>query len=345
MSVAMQNLDTWAGFDRDDARFRRILGWVALPFLVLGILIPLWELAGLQEGGGEPVSERFAALLLEQAAQQAEEPEPQAVELPEPDPEPEVEQSTDPEPEPEPQEATTPDPQPEPEPQPTQRPQPTQAPTPPPVDRSVQARQKVQQQLSGALQALQSLQSEPVVSANQNRPLRQAQRPASSEPTDSSNVVAGAFSGNSGARVGDIERQRNSSTALGERRRAEGGQRQISASGGGIGAARDRAGYGGDQRNMGRSLEEIQLVMDRNKGGLYAIYNRALRRNPALAGKLVLKMTIAPNGAITAVSIVSSELADDDLERKVLARVRLINFGAKDVETITINYPIYFAPS
>ena len=37
----------------------------------------------------------------------------------------------------------------------------------------------------------------------------------------------------------------------------------------------------------GRSDESIRQVMDRNKGALFAIYNRALRQDPLLQGKLV----------------------------------------------------------
>lgn len=336
MSATFYASDAWAELERDDARLRRIIGMVALPFVVLCILIPLWQLSGLEEGGGEPVSDRFAALLLEQAAQQ-EAPQPAPVPVAEPEPEPEAEQASDPEPEPEAQQET----QPEPEPQPKVEPKKPQ-PTAPPVDRSIQAREKVQKQLAGALSALQDLQSEPVITAN-NRPLRQASASSSDAEVGSANVVSSNFSGGSGARVGDITRQESRNTSLGPRQSSNAGQ-QISASGGGFGPASDRPGSGGT-RSAGRSLEEIQLIMDRNKGGLYAIYNRALRSNPALQGKLVLKLTIAPSGAVTACEVVSSELRDPDLENKVVARVKLINFGAKDVPALTLNYPIFFAPS
>lgn len=335
MSTLVQR-NIWDDIAADDARFRRIIFWLALPALVLGIIIPLWQLSGLEEGGGEPVSDRFAALLLEQASQQqVERPEP----LPVAEPEPEApdEDTTDPEPDPVPEPETAPEPEPV---APQEKPQPTA----PPVDRSVQAREKVQRELAGALSALQSLQAEPVITA-QDRPLRQSAAGATDIEVGSANVVSSNLSGGSGARVSDVPRERSSSTQLGPRERADGGQRTISASGSGVGADRSRPGQGGDTRNAGRSLEEIQLVMDRNKGGLYAIYNRALRSNPALQGKLVLKLTIAPSGAVTNCEIVSSELNDDDLERRVVARVKLINFGAKDVPSITINYPIFFAPS
>jgi len=94
-----------------------------------------------------------------------------------------------------------------------------------------------------------------------------------------------------------------------------------------------------------RSREEIETVFDRNKGALYALYTRAQRENPELAGKLVLEITISPTGDVTAVRVVSSELSDPELERKILARVRLFRFEAKDVATITANKPIDFFPA
>jgi outer membrane biosynthesis protein TonB len=94
-----------------------------------------------------------------------------------------------------------------------------------------------------------------------------------------------------------------------------------------------------------RTDEEIQVVFDRNKSALYSIYQRALRNDPTLKGKVVLKITIAPSGAVVAASVVSSDLNDSELERKIAARVKLFDFGVKDVDEITINYPIDFLPA
>jgi TonB family protein len=94
-----------------------------------------------------------------------------------------------------------------------------------------------------------------------------------------------------------------------------------------------------------RSQEEIALVFDRNKGAIYALYGRALRDTPDLQGKLVLEFTIAPSGEVTECHVVSSELKDTDLERKIVARVKLFRFEAKDVAAITTTKPIEFVPA
>ncbi|HHO69698.1 MAG TPA: TonB family protein [Gammaproteobacteria bacterium] len=94
-----------------------------------------------------------------------------------------------------------------------------------------------------------------------------------------------------------------------------------------------------------RSIEEIQIVFDRNKSAIYSLYNRALRKDPSLQGKLVIRLTIAPSGKVTRIELVSSELASPPLERKLIQRVKMFNFGAKPVEAVTITYPIDFLPA
>lgn len=94
-----------------------------------------------------------------------------------------------------------------------------------------------------------------------------------------------------------------------------------------------------------RTDEEIQIVFDRNKSALYRLYNRELRQNPTLQGKIVLKLTIAPSGAVTMCKVISSTLKSPALERKIEQRVKLFSFGAKKVDAVTISYPIDFFPA
>lgn len=109
--------------------------------------------------------------------------------------------------------------------------------------------------------------------------------------------------------------------------------------------ARDKVQRGAGNGKASRSEEEIALVFDRNKGAIYALYTRALRDKPDLQGKVVLELTIAPDGSIQRCEIVSSELNDPELERKLVARVKSFRFEAKDVGTITVTKPIDFFPA
>ena len=99
------------------------------------------------------------------------------------------------------------------------------------------------------------------------------------------------------------------------------------------------------ERAAGRSIEEIQMVFDRNKGAIYSVYNRALRKDPTLQGKVVLQLTIAPSGKVTSCRLVSSELNDPALGQKITQRVKLFSFEPRDVSEVTITYPIDFLPA
>lgn len=114
----------------------------------------------------------------------------------------------------------------------------------------------------------------------------------------------------------------------------------------GVGRGGGGGGGGSGRGGAARSLEEIQLVFDRNNSALSSLYNRARRDKPDMQGKLVIKLTIESDGSVSACSLVSSELNNPELERKILARIQLFNFGAKAVPSYTYpNYPIIFLPS
>ncbi len=94
-----------------------------------------------------------------------------------------------------------------------------------------------------------------------------------------------------------------------------------------------------------RSIEEIRRVFDSNKGALFAIYNRALRRDPTLQGKVVLELIIDPAGRVVDCKVVASDLADEIVLGKIVNRIRLFAFGKRDVGTTTISYPVHFLPT
>jgi TonB family protein len=106
--------------------------------------------------------------------------------------------------------------------------------------------------------------------------------------------------------------------------------------------AASRSGSGG---RASRSREEIEIVFDRNKSAIYALYSRALREQPELQGKVVVQLTIAPTGEVTDCRVLSTELNDAELERKLVARIRMFRFESKDVEAMTTTKPIEFFPA
>lgn len=112
----------------------------------------------------------------------------------------------------------------------------------------------------------------------------------------------------------------------------------------GINARKSGKGATQSLASSGRSDESVRRVMDKNKGAIFSIYHRALRKMPDLEGQFVFEMTIEPSGLVSKVRLISSELADEYLAKKILARVRLINFGAAQVSSTVVNYSFDFLP-
>lgn len=99
------------------------------------------------------------------------------------------------------------------------------------------------------------------------------------------------------------------------------------------------------EENAGRSQGEISRIIEANRAAIYIIYQRALRQNPSMQGKVVFKITIAPSGEVTECTVESSDLGDEELEHKLALRIKRIDFGAKNVDTTNITYPINFLPN
>jgi hypothetical protein len=128
-----------------------------------------------------------------------------------------------------------------------------------------------------------------------------------------------------------------------ERNAIRGGALTQASSGIGTGAAASRPVSGGP--GPGRTDEEIQIVFDRHKAQLYRLYNLELRRDPTLQGKMILRLTIEPDGSVSMCVLHGSNMNAPDLATQVVERVKGFNFGAKVVPPVTIIYPIDFLPA
>jgi len=312
----------WTSNSGQDRQFRRLLGIIMAVALFLGFVWPWLPTPERDPNEVEEIPPRIAQLLLEQRPPP---PPPKPVE-PEPEPEPEAE---DPVAEPEPEQVAEEPPPPEPEPEPAPEPE---------VDLQAVARAQAQAALLPFTEDLASLADSDVLeSVADNRPLTasvgQAQRNERSMITSSVGTASGG--------INTATMSRNTGGTSLSVRNVTAVESPVESVGEAAGGARRN----GTSSKASRSREEIELVFDRNKGAIFALYNRALRMDPTLEGKLVLRLTIAPSGEVTACEVVSSELGDPELERKLVQRIMLFRFDAKDVEPVTTTKPIDFFPA
>ena len=305
----------WTADSNQERRYQRLLRIVFLVVLVLSLV---WPFIPTPEPDLDEVIEippRIAKLLLE------EKPLP-----PPPPPEPEPEEpEPDEEPEPEPEQVAE---EPEPEPEPAPEPEP---------DLQEIAREQAQAAFMPFAEDLADLVDQELLDkVADDRELSQTVGEAARNERSMITSKVGTASG--GINTANMSRNTGGTGIAGRN------TTKVASPVAGIGPA-GGARRTGTSGKASRSREEIELIFDKNKGAIFALYNRALRNDPSLEGKLVLRLTIAPNGQVTFCEIVSSELGDQDLERKLVARIKLFRFEAKDVEAITTTKPIDFFPA
>jgi periplasmic protein TonB len=213
-------------------------------------------------------------------------------------------------------------------------------PVPPPVDRKQVAHEKAQKQLDRVKDELADLRQQMDLT-----PIQQTKNLSGAVGADS-HAERSMITSKVGAGSGGIT-SANSSRGFGTGAGSLTGHDTTAVTSSIARGSADARGpvRTGSSGKAARSREEIELVFDRNKGAIYGLYNRALRERAELQGKLVLEFTVAPSGEVTMCRVVSSELNDPDLESKIVARVKLFHFEAKDVESVTTTKPIDFFPS
>ena len=212
-----------------------------------------------------------------------------------------------------------------------------------PQKTALTARQAAQQ--SGVLamgDALSELQA--LTPAGDVRPDRTAADTAVARGRSQSSVLAAdVTSGSGGIEPGVAHQSVLGSSSLPQR---EGPRRLTgSANSGGNGSAATGQRSAIASNGAVRGQEQIQELLDRNKGAMYTLYNRELRKDATLQGKLVMSITIAPAGKVTRCVILSSELGAASLEQQLVALIKRIDFGNKPgVAAVTTKIPVEFFP-
>ncbi|MBV1884013.1 MAG: AgmX/PglI C-terminal domain-containing protein [Pseudomonadales bacterium] len=101
--------------------------------------------------------------------------------------------------------------------------------------------------------------------------------------------------------------------------------------------------YSSSQKGT-RDMESIRKVFEQYKGGVYALYSKALRQYPELNGKFMFQLVIEADGSITDLKLIVSELGIKELEQNILAKINSIRFGAAAVTATAVQYKFVFLP-
>lgn len=310
----------WEPDEEEERRLKKLLIWIVIPALVLGLLLKVLPVPHIINDEAKKVPPRFAKLLVETR----------------PVPPPPVKKKEPPKPE-EPKVEKPKVEKPKETPKPVPKKEKPKVETPP----KVSAREKAKKSgLFAAADDFSDLRGNTSVDKlASNKPLSTGGVKAA-QTNERSVITSGVGKGSGGINTSGMSRNTG-----GEQLAGRSTSRVKDAIGTDGRAAKGSGSKGGKSHQGGRSDEEIALVLDRNKSKMYSYYRKALRSDPTLKGKVVIRFTISPAGDVTQVSVVSSELNDADLERKLKSLFKRFKFSAKNVGPYTATYPIEFFPS
>jgi hypothetical protein len=305
-AVRAPSLMAWTRGLEDDQRFRKTLGTALLVCLLFAVVVPFIKLPLLAlQEEAEPFAKHDVIVMLPKEA------------LPPPPPLP-----------PKPKEKRV-------QQKPIEKQQPNAAPAEP------QAEEQVQDQgILAFRDKLESIKETPIVASLGSN--AQIKSDDSTKQPDRSMLTTNAPGTSGGIKLAALSRSVGGGS--GDARGAVHGSALTRASSG-IKAA----GAGNRPLSNGpgpsRTDEEIQIVFDRYKASLYRLYNRELRRDPTLQGKMILRLIIEPDGSVSFCQLHSTDMNAPDLSAQVVERVKTFDFGAKEVPAVTIVYPIDFLPA
>src|SRR5690606_14192199 len=246
----------WTTEAEQERNFRKLLAITVAAFLAVAMLLSVLPVPEPEPGAVEEIPPRFARLVLERPEPP---PPPPPVERREPEPPPEPEPVREPERVVE-QRTVTPEPA------------AVETPAPPPVDRTLEARERARvagvlpfaEQLSALRDndALGRLEAPQVASS------AAAAAEAGPAVAERALITSRAGRGSGGINTAALSRDTGGGGLAG--RATTQVESPVAALGGGGGEA--VAASAGER--PARSREEIERVFDRNKGAIYALYNR-----------------------------------------------------------------------
>ncbi|MCW8880621.1 MAG: AgmX/PglI C-terminal domain-containing protein [Kangiellaceae bacterium] len=296
----------WDTDEQENARYNKILIALIVLSLILSIIIPYIEIEKSDRNKRTTIPPRLVKMVLEQKKKEVKPPPP-------------IEQPKEEEPEPEPEKEEEKPKEEEPKPEPEKK-----------------TAKEVAKKHIAVFDALADLRDPDDMEDLRNNQSLSNDTGKAAEVTRSLITKKATQGSSGGIRVATASKSSGTGTLAGQN------TTNVKSE---IGSAvanlerKDRSG------NTKRSSENIQLAFEKAKPRIFSIYNRALRKDPSLQGTVTFKLTIRPDGTVSKCTITKSDLNNPELEKRIVRQIKKIKFGAMDVATIEIDYPINFFPS
>lgn len=92
------------------------------------------------------------------------------------------------------------------------------------------------------------------------------------------------------------------------------------------------------------ALEIIKRTVESYMGGLRYTYNKQLRKNPDLQGRVTVAITINNKGQVETAKVAESTMGSPEMEQEIVAKIKHWTFPPVLHKTTTVTYPFVFLP-
>lgn len=92
------------------------------------------------------------------------------------------------------------------------------------------------------------------------------------------------------------------------------------------------------------SGDAVRATVGRALGGIKACYERALRRNPTLGGRVTIRFTVGGGGRVVSASAANNTISPD-VGNCIVGRIRSLRFPPPEGGNVTFSYPFFFQPA
>lgn len=94
-----------------------------------------------------------------------------------------------------------------------------------------------------------------------------------------------------------------------------------------------------------RDNNAINEIVSSHKSSIRMTYEKFLKRDPTLSGKVTVRFTITASGSVTNIQIIENTTGNSEFEEEILRKLRMWKFDPIPEGEVTVSYPFVFSSS
>jgi TonB family protein len=94
-----------------------------------------------------------------------------------------------------------------------------------------------------------------------------------------------------------------------------------------------------------RDNDAINEIVASHKASIRMTYEKFLKRDPSLSGKVTVRFTIAASGSVENAQVIENTTGNSEFEQEILRKLRMWKFDPIPEGEVTVSYPFVFSSS